>query len=59
VLECRVYAKHKTGSYDFIGGTKDTIRSLLNEGAAGSMYMLMLNFSANERQLSIASYAKM
>ena len=43
VLECRVYAKHKIGNDDFIGGTKDTIESLLAEGAAGGLYILILD----------------
>ena len=42
VLECRVYAKHKIGSDHLIGGTKDTIESLLTEGAAGGPYVLLL-----------------
>jgi hypothetical protein len=43
VLECRVYAKHKIGSDDFIGGMKDVIELLLAERAAGSLYILMLS----------------
>ncbi|KIM85063.1 hypothetical protein PILCRDRAFT_817902, partial [Piloderma croceum F 1598] len=35
VLECRVHTKCKIGSNNFIGGTKDTVDSLLTEGAAG------------------------
>jgi hypothetical protein len=42
VLECRVYAKHLIGS-DFIGGAKDEIKSLLTKGAAGGLYILLLN----------------
>jgi hypothetical protein len=34
VLECRVYARNKIGSDNFIGGTKDAIELLLAEGAS-------------------------
>jgi len=45
VLECRVYAKHKIGSDDFLGVTKEAIELLLAEGAAGGLYILILNHS--------------
>jgi hypothetical protein len=35
MLDCRVYAKHRSRSDTFIGGTSGTIESLLAEGAAG------------------------
>ena len=53
VLECRVYAKHKIGSDDFIGGTKDVIESLLTEGAAQGLHILMLHPFANMVILSV------
>ena len=40
VLQCMVYAKRKVGSDDFVGETKDTIESLLAEGAAGGLSIL-------------------
>jgi hypothetical protein len=41
VLECRVHTKRKIGSDDFIGGTKDTIDTLLTEGAVGGVHILI------------------
>ncbi|KIM86900.1 hypothetical protein PILCRDRAFT_815342 [Piloderma croceum F 1598] len=46
VLECRVHTKHKIGSDDFIGGTKDAIDSLLTEGAAGVVTRELCKFDA-------------
>jgi hypothetical protein len=43
VLECRLYAKHNIRKDNFIGGTKDVIELLLVEGAAGGLYIFMLN----------------
>jgi hypothetical protein len=43
VFQCMVYAKRKVGSDDFVGETKDTIESLLAEGAAGGPSILFLN----------------
>lgn len=40
VLECRVYAKHKIGSDDFIGSIRETIESLLAEAAGGGWHYL-------------------
>jgi len=45
MLECRLYAKHNILKDTFIGGTKDAIKLLLVEGAAGGLYIFMLNFS--------------
>jgi hypothetical protein len=42
VLECRVYTKCKFGSDDFIGGVKETVESLLAEGASGGLYLPIL-----------------
>jgi hypothetical protein len=42
VLECRVYAKRKIHSDDFIGGVQETVESLLAEGASGGLYLLIL-----------------
>ncbi|KIM75623.1 hypothetical protein PILCRDRAFT_668521 [Piloderma croceum F 1598] len=46
VLECRVHTKHKIGSDDFIGGTKDAIDSLLTKGAAGVVTREICKFDA-------------
>jgi hypothetical protein len=43
VFECRVYAKHKVGRDDFIGGTKETVESLLAKGIAGGLCVPFLN----------------
>jgi hypothetical protein len=43
MFECRIYAKHKIGRQEVIGETKDAIESLLTEGAAGGLHILMLN----------------
>jgi hypothetical protein len=37
------YAKHMVGSNDFVGGTKDTIESLLAEGLTGGPFILFVN----------------
>jgi len=50
VLECRVYAKHKIGSDDFIGRTKETVESLLAEGAAGVITRELCKDDANGKQ---------
>ena len=55
LLECRIYAKHKVGRDDFIGGTKDAIESLLTEGAAGGLFVLVACWTpfANKNILSV------
>ena len=39
MLDCRLYAKHNILKDKFIGGTKDAIKLLLVEGAAGGLYI--------------------
>jgi hypothetical protein len=53
LLECRLYAKHNMRKDDFIGGTKDTIESLLAEGAAGGLYIFLLPTFANNYLFSV------
>jgi hypothetical protein len=51
VLECQVYAKHKIGSDNFIGGTKDTIELLLAEGASrGTITRELSKYDAHGNQ---------
>jgi hypothetical protein len=42
-LECLLYAKHNILKDKLIGGTKDAIKLLLAEGAAGGLCIFMLN----------------
>jgi len=37
-LECQAYVKHRFGSDEFIGGTKETIESLLAEAGTGGQH---------------------
>jgi hypothetical protein len=57
VLECRVYAKRKIGSDDFLGGTKETIESFLAEGAgtSGGMYISLRIPFDNSHILSVVT----
>jgi hypothetical protein len=62
LLECQIYAKHKVGRDDFIGGTKDAIESLLTEGAAGGLFwshVEPLSLIRISYQLSLGSCANM
>ena len=49
MLECRLHTKHSIRKDGFIGVTKDTIEVLLVEGAAGRLYIFMLNLFANNQ----------
>jgi hypothetical protein len=54
MLECRLHVKHSIRKDSFIGETKDTIEMLLVEGAAGRLYIFMLNpFVNNHSFLAI------
>jgi hypothetical protein len=51
VLECRVYAKRKIRSDNFIGGTKDTIELLLAEAASrGTVVRELSKYDAHGNQ---------
>jgi hypothetical protein len=55
-LECRVYAKHKIRSDNFIGGTKDTIELLLAEAASrGTIVRELTKYDAHGNQHKIQS----
>jgi hypothetical protein len=52
-LECRLYAKHNIRKDEFIGGTKDTVESLLAEAAAGGLCIVFSPLSLNKYPLSV------
>ena len=55
-MECRVYAKHKIRSDNFIGGTKDTIELLLAEAASrGTIVRELIKYDAHGNQHKIQS----
>jgi hypothetical protein len=43
MLKCQLHIKNSFREDHFISGTKDTMESLLTEGAGGGLYILMLN----------------
>src|ERR1700733_10467512 len=55
VLEFRVYTKQLIRANNLIGGTRDTIESLLTEGAAGVQYNLFWIIFANYRISSVVT----